>query len=225
MKTYNPKSVEVWCGGVRVDDKQSFEWKATEVKSDPYIQTYSHKKLHLFNPKPEEIELEDIPHALGLKTRYTGHCKFHYSVAQHCVLGANLLEDSHGPWSALAFLLHELGEVYLPDIASPLKPHIKIEVEPGVLMGWKELERRHEVAILEALGLDLWLARLHHPIIKEMDNSMLAAEANAIMSPLIPGWGGDAMRNPAKTAIVMWEPEAAADVWLITYKYLRNIIG
>jgi len=198
------------------------------MKSEPYIQTYSHKALHLFNPKPEEIGIKDIAHALGLKTRYTGHCKFHYSVAQHCVLGAGILEDSCGPEIALAFLLHELGEVYLPDIASPLKPFVLVEAEPGVTMSWKQLERRHEIAILAALGLevDTWLDLIHHPSVKAMDLSMLAAEANAIMSPLIPGWGGDAMRNPAKIGISQWGPETAEEVWIAMYnKNTRGTTG
>jgi len=106
----------------------------------PWIQTYSGRALHLFDPSPDEITLEDIAHALSLKVRFTGHCAWHYSVAQHCVLGAGLLEGTHGPDVALAFLLHELGEVYLPDVASPLKRHLTW-CEPGsnVAQPWAQL--------------------------------------------------------------------------------------
>lgn len=82
-----------------------------------WIQTYSGKKLFPFNPNPEAICIEDIAHALALQCRYTGHCKWHYSVAQHSVLVSQYCPID----LALYGLLHDASEAYLCDVASPIK--------------------------------------------------------------------------------------------------------
>ena len=93
-----------------------------------WIQTYSGKRFHFLSPSPEELDIEDIAHALGLTCRYGGHSRQFFSVAQHCVLASYLYPH---PWS----LLHDLGEAYLGDIPSPIKrtlPHFS-DAEEGIL--------------------------------------------------------------------------------------------
>ena len=43
------------------------------------------KKFHFLNPHPDEIDLEDIIHALSLICRYNGAVKHHYSVLSHSI--------------------------------------------------------------------------------------------------------------------------------------------
>src|SRR5690242_19513337 len=100
--------------------------------------------------------IEEIAHALAGNYRFTRQTQERYSVAEHCVRGSRLI----APEFAGAFLLHELSEVYLPDVASPLKPSLKIEEthvsDHGLLTTytpWAQLEKRHTRVILEALGL------------------------------------------------------------------------
>jgi len=73
----------------------------------PFIHLYpSLKEYSLSDPQPDQITLEDIAHALSRICRFTGSCSTHYSVAQHCVMGALLLPPRIQP----AFLLHDASE-------------------------------------------------------------------------------------------------------------------
>jgi hypothetical protein len=72
------------------------------------------------DPKPEDIDLEDIAHALGNICRYTGQVERFYSVAEHsvtCAVDPRAQDDVH----RRALLLHDASEAYLGDVISPLK--------------------------------------------------------------------------------------------------------
>jgi 5'-deoxynucleotidase YfbR-like HD superfamily hydrolase len=77
------------------------------------------------DPRPEEVDIRDIAHALSMSCRYTGHVRRFYSVAEHSVLIAKWLE-TRGETNAVCFagLLHDAGDAYLSDIASPAKRHM-----------------------------------------------------------------------------------------------------
>lgn len=76
------------------------------------------------------LSIEAIAHALSNVCRYGGHTKFHYSVAQHSVVVAKLVENS----CPLEGLLHDASEAYIGDIPAPMKhriPEIK-RFEDGI---------------------------------------------------------------------------------------------
>ena len=50
-----------------------------------YITTYTKKHFDVLNPQEDEIDINDIAHALTMITRAGGHFSKFYSVAQHCV--------------------------------------------------------------------------------------------------------------------------------------------
>lgn len=101
--------------------------------SDPFVSTFAGGKFHPLTPRIDEVRIEDIAHALSLKCRYSGQCARFYSVAEHSVLVAALVEPQ---WRQAA-LLHDAGEAYLADLAWPLKraPEFKafLEVEDRIL--------------------------------------------------------------------------------------------
>jgi len=70
-----------------------------------------------FDPRPEDISIEDIAHALSHICRFGGHCRHHYSVAQHSVLVSELAP----PQYAFAALMHDAPEAYCNDIVHPMK--------------------------------------------------------------------------------------------------------
>lgn len=80
--------------------------------------TFSGKEIDLLNPTVEDICIEDIAHALPNICRFNGHVKRFYSVAEHSILCANLIQNKK---YRLEALLHDASEAYLGDVTRPLK--------------------------------------------------------------------------------------------------------
>ncbi len=53
----------------------------TSNRKGEWIQTYTGKQFWPLDPRPEDIDIEDIAHALALTCRFNGHCDYFYSVA------------------------------------------------------------------------------------------------------------------------------------------------
>lgn len=147
-----------------------------------WILTQSGKRLDILEPRPSQIgDDREIATSLSRRFRFAGQTS--YTVAQHCVEGAMRFERKGERRRALAFLLHELGEVYLPDIPTPLKSEVRVQTHDGSVP-WAALELRHEAAILRALGCSNAVSRLiHSAAIKHMDALLLATEARAFLPP------------------------------------------
>ena len=87
-----------------------------------YITTYTKKHFDVLNPQEDEIDINDIAHALTMITRAGGHFSKFYSVAQHCVCCAlEAVERGYSNRVALACLLHDGSEAYMSDLVRPLK--------------------------------------------------------------------------------------------------------
>jgi hypothetical protein len=84
---------------------------------EPYFRTFTGKWVHIRDPHPDEIDIEDIAHALSHLCRFFGHTDGFYSVAQHSVL----VSQQVPPRDALWGLLHDGAEAYLGDLSRPLK--------------------------------------------------------------------------------------------------------
>jgi hypothetical protein len=82
-----------------------------------WIETYSGKQINVFNPKPEDISIHDIAHALSCCARFNGHLSSFLSVAEHSYFVSYYCKPKH----ALAGLLHDASEAYLSDIPRPIK--------------------------------------------------------------------------------------------------------
>lgn len=182
-----------------------------------WIQSYTGRQVTPLDLKPEQVCIEDIAHALSQKTRFTGQCSQFYSVAQHCVIGSEIIS----PAFALPFLLHEVSEAYLPDIAAPLKPFVYVNLG-GQVTPWKELEHGHAEVVLEALGLSSLLPLLTSPQVREMDLRMLMTEARDLLGPPPAPWGIDA--KPFDTVqITPWDPSDAEDGFLSVFRRLTEV--
>lgn len=82
-----------------------------------WLQTYTGRAVTVMAPRPEQICIEDIAHALAYICRFNGHVNQFYSVAQHSLFVCDILP----PPLALQGLLHDATEAYLGDMVKPLK--------------------------------------------------------------------------------------------------------
>lgn len=53
------------------------------MRKGDWILTFTGRRFYPLDPRPEDVCLEDIAHALSLICRYNGHSRFFYSVAEH----------------------------------------------------------------------------------------------------------------------------------------------
>lgn len=97
------------------DDRSA---KLNDFRTGGWIQTYSGRRVFPLGLTTDDLDLEDIAHALSMKCRFNGHCKEFYSVAQHCVLASRLVEPSAFAKEAL---MHDAAEYVLPDFSTPVK--------------------------------------------------------------------------------------------------------
>lgn len=96
------------------------EMKKEKSMSD--IITYTGIQMNPLQPKPEQIEIRDIAHALSLICRGGGHVKHFYSVAQHCLACAEEARvRGYSVRVQLGSLLHDGSEAYIADVTRPVK--------------------------------------------------------------------------------------------------------
>lgn len=97
-----------------------------------YILTYKKKEFYPLEPKIEDIDIEDIAHALSLLCRANGHFKHFYSVGLHSINCAReAMARGYSKNVILGCLLHDGSEAYLADITRPVKKHLQkyLEIE------------------------------------------------------------------------------------------------
>jgi len=144
----------------------------SQNKRASWLQTFSGIKAQILDPKPEQILIPDIAHALSNIGRFGGHTRKFSSVAQHCVLTARL---SPAGSLKLASILHDSSEAFLIDLPSPIK---------NAIPQYKEIEERLQKVIATRFGIDFEL----FDMIKIYDQQALFIEAKALLAPFHPDW-------------------------------------
>ncbi len=143
----------------------------SENRIGDWIQTFKGNAFYPLDPRPEEIDIEDIAHSLSLICRYNGHCKQFYSVAEHSVLVSKHVSPEYALWG----LLHDAAECYSADVPRPLKRN---------LQGWSEIEEKIMRAVCIRFGLGFEEPRE----VKIVDISITIDEKIAIMNPSKKSW-------------------------------------
>lgn len=165
--------------------------KMTEEKErGGYIVTYTGKRFYPFDPRIEDIDINDIMHALSNLCRFGGHCTHFYSVAQHCVLVSLLCSPENALWA----LLHDSTEAYMIDLPTPLKQHESFKY-------YRESEKRLMSIICDVFGLD----HEEPPEVKQVDKKLMATEARDLTFTEGRGWIKDI--EPYEFHIKPWTQE------------------
>jgi 5'-nucleotidase len=165
------------------------------MRKGDWLQTYSGRKFWPLDPRPEDIAIEDIAHALSLVCRFGGHCLRFYSVAEHSIY----VSHHCGKADALAGLLHDGSEAYLLDMVRPVK---------RFMPDYRAAEERLQRVVYERFGLNPQAP----PSIKQTDMALLLAERAQLMLPTDDVWSVDA--EPLNVKISGFRPKVAEQLFL-----------
>ena len=172
---------------------------------DPHwIQTYSGRRFWVLAPHADDVDIRDIAHHLSLICRFTGACKYHYSVAQHSLLVSELVPDDCQLWA----LLHDAAEAYLSDVARPVKYQLGINLIEGPILR----------AVAEKFGLDWPMPdEVHYA-----DQIALATERRDLMKLCSWEWSQTKRVIPDLARIVRMGMTEAEGLFLKRYRELTE---
>lgn len=170
-----------------------------DIRLGPWIQTYTGKVFYPLDPRPEDIDIRDIAHALALVNRFGGHSRVPLSVAQHSVIVSQFVPKEH----ALAGLLHDAAEAYLGDVPRPLKR------ETYFGRGYMVTEAVVWRAIAARFGVPEEL----DDSIKLADSRALATETRDLMGPPPQSW--ERLPEPLPVSVRVPMPWNIAEVAFI----------
>lgn len=175
----------------------------TERRGEWFL-TSSSRQFWPFDPRPEDISIFDIAHALSNVCRFGGHCLWFYSVAQHSVHVSRLVPPEH----ALVALMHDATEAYVGDMVRPLKRGLPeyCVVEDGV---WR--------AIASRFGFPPYL-----PLdVKAADNVALMTERRDIVAANPLPWTEHAKPDPEP--ITPLDPLKARSLFMARFAELGGV--
>lgn len=174
------------------------------ARKGDWILTHTGVQFWPLDPRPDEIHIEDIAHSLSLQCRYNGHVKEFYSVAEHCVLVANIVSPRNALWA----LLHDASEAYITDIPRPIKPF---------LQNYEALESVIMDAVCERFGLPY-----HMPSeVKDIDRRICGDEMDQLMPYKSEGLGAS-----VGARVFCWTPQVAKARFLHTFASLQHpVVG
>lgn len=180
-----------------------------EVRKDrgSWMQTYTGKAFYAMDARAEDIDIADIAHSLSLQCRYNGHVDRFYSVAEHCVLLAELFPDD--PNMALWALLHDAAEAYIGDMVRPLKKHMPTFMEID-----------DHITSLVAQRFEL-VGTVIPPEVHHVDSQILHNEREALMARVQPPQPWDVPGGPIPgVEIIGHSPEVIEEAYLTTFARL-----
>jgi hypothetical protein len=155
-----------------------------------WMQTYLGEQFWPLDPRPSEIHIVDIAHALSNMCRYGGHVTRFYSVAEHSVILSYYVPEEY----AFTALMHDSSEAYLVDIPRPIK---------GSLSNYKEIEFNLMIAIANHFGFRYPLP----PEVSDADNRILLDERDELMRAPPASWN---VRGEKLGCEIFGYPPAAA---------------
>jgi hypothetical protein len=171
-----------------------------------FIQDIHGRVVDPLDPKPEDFHICVIAWSLAMKCRFNGHSRKFFSVAQHSVLVSRYCNPENALWG----LLHELDEVYFPDIPSPLK---------ALFPGWEQTTGKH----LEAGAKNFGLKTPIPEDVKYADLMVLHAEARDFITPCEIPWTDNLPGCDEIPKIVALTPEDSRLLFIARFCELMNL--
>ena len=171
-----------------------------------FVQVTAERVFFPFDPRPEEVHLEDIAETLSKICRFGGRTPgIFYSVAQHSVLVSRRVPLEHRLWG----LLHDAEEYITGDMVKPIKINF-----PGFGALGKSIMRD---AICPHFGLE----PEEPECVKEADLRMVKTEKLQFYGT-DPDWGR--MAKPYDMVIIPMGWREARDLFLRRYYEITDVM-
>jgi hypothetical protein len=194
-----------------------------------WMQTCSGMPVDLLDPKPEQILLGDIAHALARLARFNGHTigDWPWNVAQHSLLVESLMPEGTDAAGRLVALLHDAHEAYVGDLITPVKQAMDAQpcdsrdpYRPS--LAFFAITTKLDGAIWTAFGLAPSWELLDK--VKTVDLLALRVERDLLMAPSRREW--DMVKlpqppDPMPTLCPAHPPPRAAEVFLDRFHVLQ----
>lgn len=203
-KQQTPEEPELECA-CGVSDWRNGDW----------LQTYSGRPFWPFDPRLEDLDIEDIALPLSRMGRFGDHSLHHYNVADHSIWVMNQLLGQR-PGVQLAALLHDAAEAYLRDVARPLKRHPDMSV-------YRNVERRLLILILEWAGVLDDYREFEH-VIQYADQVALATERRDLMAKGRFVWAIESVEPHSAKIYPSTSAETSCNAFKYHYIRLRGSI-
>lgn len=165
---------------------------ATTARTGDWIQTFTGRAFWPLDPRPDEVHIADIAHALAHQCRYAGHVRKFYSVAEHSVLMARVVSPKHRLWA----LLHDASEAYLVDLPRPVKREMP---------RYQQAEAWVMAAVCARYGLAPEMPREVHLA----DGRILTDERQQAMADPPMPWREEERVEPLGVTLQFWTPVMA----------------
>lgn len=138
------------------------------MSNHPRIVTFTGRTINPLQVRPDDLDINDIAHALSLCNRFAGHTTTPISVAKHSLLVASLVAEAPVEVRRQA-LLHDATEAYLGDVTKWLKQHMPAFIEAEDRL-WRT------IATWARVDVEL------HPLVKRADNVAVMVEGATWMN-------------------------------------------
>ena len=176
-----------------------------------WMQTYTGRQFWPIDPRPEEIFIEDIAHALSLQCRFGGHVRVFYSVGEHSLRVSDCFQE---PRLALWGLLHDAAEAYLVDLPRPIKRFSKLGAE------YRLVEQRVMAAVCERFNL---LPLEEPPGVKSADDYIMFWEQRDLMAPPPVPWALQPTEPLPRGILTPMSPQNAEQAFLKRFYELKSL--
>lgn len=173
-----------------------------------WIHTYTGQKFYAFDPKPQDVNIDDIAQGLSLTCRFSGQCNQFYSVAQHSVYVSHLVPKE----LALEGLLHDAPEAYITDIPRPIK---------HMLDGYGGVFGIMESGIYAAIADKFGILDVVPEPVHQIDHHIVANEATVLFDP-VPEWVKWYTPLPNLVIDEVWDWQTAKHEFMSRFKELYN---
>ena len=183
-------------------------------KGNAFVETYAGLSFRLETPV---FRIEDLAHSLSMLCRFNGHSRHFYSVAEHSLLVAGIMDEFLGG-NPLEGLLHDGTEAYLSDVPAPFKQ---------LLPDWQKLDEALELKLRAWASLPLYKTEQ----CKEADWLALFLEAYELMPDRGAGYMDPhglrkkalSMRERFSLRLQRWEPAVAELRFLQSFASMSDI--